>query len=177
MRSDVNRSLTDPKDICVRGMHFMADGTLADLESVVHPEARNREADVEPPACRGRGPAAFFATALWLRSAYADLAFEVHEVVEDGDLVVVHATMSGRHLGPFVLHGPDGRPSQVFPPTGRRFAVTHTHWARMADGLIVEHWANRDDIGQATQLGWVPPTPLYLVRMALALRAARRERR
>jgi hypothetical protein len=39
---------------------------------------------------------------------------------------------------------------------------------------VIEHWANRDDIGTATQLGWVPPSPAYLVRMALATRRARR---
>ena len=37
----------------------------------------------------------------------------------------------------------------------------------------VEHWANRDDMGTAAQLGWVPPSPLYLLRMARAKRRAR----
>ena len=35
--------------------------------------------------------------------------------------------------------------------------------------------ANRDDLGTAAQLGWTPPSPLYLVRMLLATRRARRE--
>ena len=99
------------------------------------------------------------------------------EAVEDGDLVVLHTTMSGRHARTFVGYGPDGRPSDAFPATGRTFAVTQTHWYRLADGLVVEHWANRDDIGQATQLGWVPPSLPYLMRMATALRKARREQR
>lgn len=59
----------------------------------------------------------------------------------------------------------------VMPPTGRRFASTQTHWYRMRDGLIAEHWANRDDFGTAQQLGWVPPTPVFLLR---AWRAKRR---
>jgi hypothetical protein len=25
----------------------------------------------------------------------------------------------------------------------------------VADGLVIEHWANRDDQGMAEQLGWV----------------------
>ncbi len=50
---------TDAKDICVRGTHLMADGSLEDFEAVVHPQARNREDKDEPPASRGRGPAAF----------------------------------------------------------------------------------------------------------------------
>ena len=163
------------KELCVRSMHIMADGTLEDFEAVIHPEARNREAIDEPPATRGRGPEAFYATALWLRGAYAELRWDVHDVVSEGDLVVVHATMSGRHAGTFVGYGADARPAQAFPPTGRRFAATQTHWFRLADGKVIEHWANRDDLGTATQLGWAPPSPLYMIRMFLATRRARRE--
>ena len=83
--------------------------------------------------------------------------------------------MSGRHTGPFVAYGPDARPKVAFPATGRAFAVTQTHWFRIADGKVIEHWANRDDLGQAVQLGWVPPTPIYLLRMARAKRKAQRE--
>ena len=165
----------DVKELSVRSIHVMADGTLEDFEDVVHPEARNREDVDEPPATRGRGPAAFYATALWLREAYAELRWDIHEVVSEGDLVVVHATMSGRHTGTFVGYGADARPAQAFPPTGKRFATTQTHWFRVADGKVIEHWANRDDLGTAMQLGWTPPSPLYLARMLLATRQARRE--
>ena len=61
------------KELCVRLVHIMADGAFEDFETLVHPEARNREDVDEPPATRGRGPAAFYATALWLRDAYAEL--------------------------------------------------------------------------------------------------------
>lgn len=167
-------STSTAAQLCIRSVQIMSDGTLDDFAAVVHPEARNREAVDEPPAARGRGPAAFHATALWLREAYADLHWEVHDAVVQDDLVVLHTTMSGRQVGPFVTYGPDARPVQVFPPTGRSFATTQTHWFRLADGKVVEHWANRDDLGTAMQLGWVPPSPLYLVRMALAKRRARR---
>jgi predicted ester cyclase len=99
----------------------------------------------------------------------------VHEVVAQGDLVVLHATMSGRHVRTFVAYGEDAQPEQAFPATGKRFATTQTHWFRIADGKVIEHWANRDDQGTAMQLGWVPPTPWYLLRMALATRRARRD--
>jgi catechol 2,3-dioxygenase-like lactoylglutathione lyase family enzyme len=56
---------------------------------------------------------------------------------------------------------------------GEPHAATHTHWFRLADGKIIEHWANRDDLATAQQAGWVPPSPRYLVRMALAKRRAR----
>ncbi len=96
-------------------------------------------------------------------------------MVAEGELVVLHATMSGRHVRTFVSYDEHGRPAQAFPPTGKRFATTQTHWFRLADGKVIEHWANRDDLGTAVQLGWTPPSPRYLVRMVLATRRARRE--
>ena len=161
----------------VRSIHLMANGSLADLGEVIHPLARNREAIDEPPATRGQGPAAIHASALWLRDAFGDLAWEIHDTSAEGDLVVVHATMTGRQVGTFVTYGPDGAPTQAFPATGKRFAVTQSHWFRIADGKVIEHWANRDDNGMAMQLGWIPPTPAYLFRMRRALRRARRAHR
>jgi predicted ester cyclase len=152
----------------------MADGDLREFEAVIHPKAVNREAAQEPMASRGMRPAAFYAPALWLRGAFSDLHFDIHEVVADGDLVAVHLTMSGRHTGPVVHYDGAGTVSQVMPPTGRTCSVTHTHWFRHADGLIIEHWANRDDLATAQQAGWVPPSPRYLVRMAVAKRRARK---
>lgn len=168
---------TDARQLAVRSLQISRDGSLDDFEAVVHPDARNREDVEEPPASRGRGPGAFHATALWLRDAYADLDWEIHDIVAEGDLVAVHATMSGRHVRTFVVYDADARPARAFPPTGRRFSTTQTHWMRIADGKVIEHWANRDDLGQAAQLGWSPPSPAYLVRMALATRRARRAHR
>jgi predicted ester cyclase len=164
----------DAKTLCLRSMQIMVDGTLADFEAVVHPDATNREAKDEPPAAGGRGPGAFHATALWLRGTFTDLAFEIHDAIADGDLVALHNTMSGRHTGPAVFYDADGRVRQAFPPTGKRFATTQTHWFRIRDGKVIEHWANRDDLGTAQQLGWAPPSPAYLARMTLATRKARR---
>jgi predicted ester cyclase len=110
-----------------------------------------------------------------LRGAYADLHWEIHDTVADGDLVVVHATMSGRQVGTFVGYGPEGEPAQAFPAKGRTFGTTQTHWFRVADGKVIEHWANRDDLGTAAQLGWVPPSPVHVLKMMLALRKARRQ--
>jgi predicted ester cyclase len=162
--------VTDDKNTAINSMHLMASGTLADLAAVYTADVVNREAKDEPPDTRGTGPAAMYATARWLRAAFSELAFEIHDAVQDDDLVVVHATMSGRQTGPFVAYGPDGEVDAVFPPLGRRFAVTQTHWFRMRDGRVAEHWANRDDLGMGRQLGWTPPSPAYIVRMLLAKR-------
>ena len=59
----------------------------------------------------------------------------------------------------------------LLAPPGR---VVGPHWFRIEDDQIIEHWANRDDLGTARQLGWIPPTPAYLFKMARAKRRAKR---
>lgn len=164
----------DTKEVALAALAVMSTEDEAAFARVIHPDATNRESVGEPPECRTCGPRAFLASARWLHSAFSDLRWEVHDSVAEGDLVVLHATMSGRQTGPFVGYDADARPKVVFPPTGRRFAVTQTHWFRVRDGLAVEHWANRDDRGLGEQLGWTPPSPAYLVTMLVATRRARR---
>jgi predicted ester cyclase len=151
----------------------MAHGDRADFDDLYHPEAVDRENPIQPPASRVPGPAGFFATALWLRAAYADLRYDIHHAIAEGALVAVNSTMKGRHCAPFVTYTADGHVDTVFPPTNKTFAMAQTHWLRIQDGVIVEHWACRDDLGTARQLGWIPPTPAYLLKMARAKRRAR----
>jgi hypothetical protein len=40
--------------------------------------------------------------------------------------------------------------------------------------MITEHWANRDDLAMARQAGWIPPSPGFLLRAAIAKRRARK---
>lgn len=164
-------------DVAVRNIGAMVDGDLDDFVALTHPRAVNREAQAEPPATRGLGPEAFLATAHWLRAAFSDLSFTIEEIVVEGDLVVTHGTMSGRHTGDFVIWTPSGEVERAFAPTGRSFTVHHAHFQRIRDGLVIEHWAVRDDQAMALQAGWIPPTPRYLLRCALATRAARRAAR
>lgn len=173
-KSKVVMSIQEPAVVAVRAVTDMGAGDRAAFDATMHPDAVNREAHAEPPNCRGVGPEAFWASALWLRAAFPDLRHEPHVAVVDGELVVVHATMSGTHRGPFVVYDAAGRVEQVFAPTDKTFAVTQTHWFRMRDGLCAEHWANRDDLGMGQQLGWFPPSPRYLWQCAQAKRAAQR---
>jgi len=164
-------------DLAARCIQLMSGGSFEAFAAVIHPDAVNRESGSEPPATRERGPSALRATSQWLLSAFDGLTWEIHAAVSDGDTVAVHTTMHGSHVRPFVLYGPDGSPVQAFPPTGRTFAVAQTHWFRILEGQVIEHWAVRDDLGQAQQLGWIPPKPAYLLGMRRALRRARRMQR
>lgn len=155
-------------------IHATLGGSLADLRAVIHPEATNREAIAEPPATRGRGPEAFHATGEWLREAFSDLAWTTEQSIAEADLVVTYGSMSGRQTGNFVVWTEDARPERVFVTTAKRFSVRQAHFQRIRDGLVFEHWAVRDDQGMALQAGWIPPTPAYLIRCALATKKARR---
>jgi predicted ester cyclase len=164
----------DLKDLAVRSIHAMADGDPADFDLLYHPRAVDRENPVQPPSSRVPGPAGFYSTALWLRAAFADLRYDIHHAVDAGDLVAVNSTMTGRHVAAWAVYTADGAVDTVFPPTNKACAMTQSHWFRIEDGVIIEHWANRDDLGMARQLGWIPPTPAYLFKMARAKRSAMR---
>ena len=164
----------DPISIAVRSIHAMADGDRADFDLMYHPHAVDRENRVQPPSSRVPGPAGFYSTALWLRAAFAGLRYDIHHAIADGNLVVVNSTMNGRHTAPWAVYAENGSVDTVFPPTNKPFAMTQSHWFLLEDGRITEHWANRDDLGVARQLGWVPPSPAYLFKMARAKRRALR---
>ena len=165
---------TDPKSIAIRSIHNMARGNRTDFDEVIGVGGFTRESRAAPPSARGTGPDAFYELALWLRAAFEDLTYEIYHAVTERNLITVNSTMHGRHTAPIAFYTEDGKLDTVFPPTGRTFAITQSHWFRIEDGKIVEHWANRDDLGLAKQLGWVPPTPTYLIRMARAKRRAQR---
>src|SRR5262245_40239588 len=117
-------------DVTLRHLRAMVDGDLDDFVALTHPQAVNREALTEPPAARGRGPEAFLATAHWLRAAFSDMSFSIEEILVEGDLVVTHGTMSGRHTGELVVWTPDGQVERAFAPTGRSSTVNPAHFPR-----------------------------------------------
>lgn len=146
-------------DLVIRDFRLMENWDDAEASAILAPTMHNAEAVAEPPAARQPGVAGARATYDWLHSAYADLRWTVHTVVVEGDWVVAHTTMSGRQTGPFTTFTPEGEVGQVFPASGRSFAASQTHWFRIAGEQIVEHRADRDDLGQALQLGWFGPPP------------------
>ena len=161
-----SRTPTPRPSVAVASMHAMATGTLADLAAVAHPDAVNREAADEPPAAAVPGPTAFWATALLapdrlLRPGLRDPRDRGRRRPRRRAQHDVRPADGGVHR----LRRRVGSRWSCRPPGGE-FASTQTHWFRFRDGLVVEHWANRDDLATAEQLGWVPPTPAFLLRQA-----------
>ena len=71
---------------------------------------------------------------------------EQHHLIGEGDLVAQHLTLHGTHRASTMplLAGA--------PVSGRSTAWTFIHIWRVEDGVIVEHWACRDDMGLLEQL-------------------------
>ena len=88
-------------------------------------------------------------TMFWLATVFADQRWEIHEVIGEGDTVVVHCTHHGRHVGDLM----------GLPPTGREVAYGYVHFLRFRNGRAVEHWGLRDDLTLMRQLGVVPERP------------------
>jgi predicted ester cyclase len=158
------------QDLTHRSFELMSHWDDAEAARIVHPEFVNHEADVEPPGARVLGPAGLKATYEWLHATHSGLTFEVLDVVADDELGAGRVVMRGRQAAPFVVYDAAGRVDRVFPSRGRAFEQTQMHLYRFRDGMIVEHWANRDDLGMAAQLGWIPPSPGFLLRGALLKR-------
>jgi steroid delta-isomerase-like uncharacterized protein len=100
---------------------------------------------------RVNGPVAMRQTAEWLLAQFPDLHMRIEAMVAEGDTVAVRVFSTGTNLGP--LNG-------VVPPTGKRFVARQSHWFRVEDGKLAEHWATREDLPAMLQLGVVqPPGP------------------
>ena len=95
------------------------------------------------------GPQGRSGLAAILRTIEHDLGpvtLEQHHLIGDGDVVAQHMTLHGTHRAS-TMPLLDG-----VSPAGRPAAWTFIHIWRVADGLIVEHWACRDDRGLLEQV-------------------------
>src|SRR4029079_18111482 len=107
--------------MAVASLHAMANGGRADFDALFHPRASDGENRIQPPSSRVPGPAGFYSSALWLRAAFADLHYDIHHAVADGNMLAVNSTMNGRHVDPWVVYTDDGGIDTVFPPTDKTF--------------------------------------------------------
>ncbi len=88
-------------------------------------------------------------------ATFPDWKFEIEDIVEAGDSVIVRTIVTGTHLGRGEIPVNGGMLVGV-EPTGKSFEVQHIHWYKLRDGKICEHYANRDDLAMMQQLGLVP---------------------
>jgi predicted ester cyclase len=92
------------------------------------------------------GPEHLVSVSRSLKAQFPDLRITIEEMVEEGDRVAVRVRAEGTNTGP--ING-------VIPATGRRFSSSQSHWFRVEDGRLAEHWAQREDLPTMIQLGLI----------------------
>lgn len=78
-----------------------------------------------------------------LLGAFSEIELDIHQVISEGDLVLVHLSFRGVHSGPF----------GDYAATGKRFDVMVLDLFRMENGQIAEQWPALDNIGLQQQIG------------------------
>ena len=104
------------------------------------------------PPWAPQGRAGYLAIMRFLKDTLR-IRYELHEIVADGDLVAIRATVHGLHTSGHL----------GFAATGRPYAMSTMHMYRVEGGLLAEHWGVRDEIGVLWQVGALaPPQPVAL---------------
>lgn len=129
-----------PKDLGERWSKLWnADSDLAIIDEIIAPDFVSHSA---PPGI----PAGREGVRQWLmlfRNAFSDLYAHTQDIVVGEDKVVLRFLGGGTHDGDFF----------GIPPTGKHAEMTGINILRIANGQIVEHWGNSDDMGFMRQLG------------------------
>jgi steroid delta-isomerase-like uncharacterized protein len=119
-------------------------GNLAVADEIVAPDYVRHDTGDPFPA---RGPDDLKKIVGMLRGMLPDLEIEVEDIIAEDDKVVV------RYTG--VATDTQGYMGQE--PTGKTVRAPAIQIFRFDDGMIVESWAVRDDLGTLRQLGLAPP--------------------
>ena len=141
-------SLKQNKELAIASFRLIETGDPDLSHQIIAADFINREAEDDPEQADRNleGPEGFLATSSWLRAAFAELRFEDIEAIAEDERVAVRANMTGRHTGEF----------QGISPTGKLFRQRQIHLFRLRSDKIVEHVAQRDDLGLLLHLGWRP---------------------
>jgi lactoylglutathione lyase len=117
----------------------LADGCVAYVTTGDTSVLRMFSPDFYDNVSQTRGLGIFEVVSRWLDESFADRRAELHLVTHTDDTVVIWFTSHGRHIG-------SGFPRlKGLPVVGNRTAWPQVHISRFAEGLVVEHWAVRDD--------------------------------
>ena len=128
------------KEIVRRLFEFQNSGDAKAAAALWATESSNHNRRVDPALMKS-----VFESLNLLREHHS-----IHEMVAEGEWVAIRTTCEGVHAAKVRVN------SGIFAevePTGRKYAVQHMHLFRIVDGKIKEHWANRDDLGAARQVG------------------------
>jgi lactoylglutathione lyase len=117
----------------------LADGYVAYMATGDTSVLHMFSSDFYDNVSKTRGLGIFNVVSTWLDESFADRSVELHLVMHSDDTVMIWFTVHGRHVG-------NGFPRlKGLPVNGNLVAWPQVHIFRLADGLVVEHWAVRDD--------------------------------
>lgn len=85
-------------------------------------------------------------TVVRMAGGLSDVAFDVEDVIGEGDRVAVRVTARATHKGDFM----------GVPAAGKSYEIAEIHIFRLEDGLIAEHWHVADMLGMMKQIGAMP---------------------
>jgi steroid delta-isomerase-like uncharacterized protein len=108
----------------------VSQGKVEVIDELCSPDLIDHETPPGMPGGR-EGVKQFFTA---LRQALPDLQAEVHDLIGEGDKVVVRSTMRGTHQAEFL----------GIPPSGGQVEIPVIDVVRVADGQAVEHWGVSD---------------------------------
>ena len=115
------------------------------LDEVIGPEYVTQVKGTEPtPAAQYKANFGRF------RRAFPDGQLRFDAIIAEGDLVAMHCTIQGTHLGEW----------RGIAPTGKRVTWNATVFRRVRDGKVVEGFGTWDDLSALQQIGaTVTPPP------------------
>jgi predicted ester cyclase len=81
-----------------------------------------------------------------LMPAFPDMELPFHDFVAEGEKVLVRLEILATHTGAF----------GELEATGKRIQVAVLDLFQIRDGVLIEHWAQLDNMGMMRQLGALP---------------------
>jgi predicted ester cyclase len=124
---------------------FMNAGKLDSLDGYIAADFIDHNPD---PMQKGTGLAGMKEMMKIYSASSPDMKMEANTMMADGDLVMVHATVSGTNTGAM---GPK------MPATNKSWKVDMYEKMKITNGKCVERWGVFDMMTMMSQLGMLPP--------------------
>jgi steroid delta-isomerase-like uncharacterized protein len=122
-------------------------GNLQVIDEIIAPNYVRHTSHFREGGRDVHGPEGVRQSVAALRAAFPDVHFTVEDMLVAEDKVIVRWTCRGTHRGTFL----------GLAPTEKAVTFTGINIYRIANGQIVERWANEDGISLYQQLGILTP--------------------
>ena len=133
-------SLEEHKAALARAFKAFGDLDLGVIDEVYSPEY---EFDAPPlkgsSSSSSSGREAFKQRVVAFSDSFANVKYNIDDIIAEGELVATFFSFEGLHQGEFV----------GFPATNKQVKVTGIHFSRFVDGKIKKTWAGFTNIAEA----------------------------